>query len=64
MARNDAAVSAGVDVNTLDQVMVAGSGDALAMAVAGGREVSPVVPTDTSSAKEVIESNGTAIVRW
>lgn len=67
MAKVQAAVPAdatAVDVNALDQVMVASSGDALAMAVAGGKVEAAVVVTDTSEAKEVVEMNGTTIVRW
>ncbi len=67
MAKVRAAVPAdatAVDVNALDQVMVASSGDALAMAVAGGKVEAATVVTDTSEAKEVVEMNGTVIVRW
>jgi len=56
--------TAAVDVNALAQVMVAPSGDALAMAVAGGKQVSAGISTDLTEAKGVVEANGTTIVRW
>lgn len=60
MAKKD-----GVDVNELDQVMVASSGDALAMANAGAKAPAGAHVTDVSEAKEVTKgSDGTTIVRW
>lgn len=64
MAKPQAAAPADAPLDVLPEVFSPAPADALALAVAQGKEASTGYTTDLTEAKEVSEAGGTMIVRW